>query len=488
MAIIKFISVLHPTSKQTLGNLKNCIDYITNEKKTENQILVGTQNCVKGHVLEDMADTMSAYGKLNLDNVHSRLGYHFCISFKKGEKVSGNAAINVVKEFCEKHIPGYEAVYSVHTDKKHIHCHICFNSVSYLTGQKYRYEDGDWAKTIQPLLDEICLKNNIPTLEQDCGIPIEEYEKDRKTRKRKKADGTHNNSDYVPADNTVSYSRNEMIKNDIDEAIIRSNNFEEFLYLMKERGYQIKQGKNIKHMAVKAPGDNQYRRIHQLDKETGLYSEEKIRERISRKEAVIIPEPINSDYRYILPERFRYIPKHFKQLDATEKRYYAKMYRLGMAKKKYRISYQEIKRNMREINEIRAKLSLLDNYTGIDGLSEKLEDTKLKKEKCINEISKTKHFQKSLKKLFNGEGQTDSAELLQREKELKAGLNKLKKELREETECERLLRSIIEEMNGDTEDLTEIYEEILKEENAREKEERNKNNESVRNTGKKRTI
>lgn len=478
MAIIKFVSTLHPTSKHTLGNLKKCINYITNEEKTEKQMLVGTQNCVKNRVLQDMSDTMSAYGKLKLNNIHSRLGYHFCISFKKGEEINSNTAFNVVKEFCERHIPGYEAVYSVHIDKEHIHCHICFNAVSFLTGQKYRYEDGDWAKTIQPLLDEICRENNIKTLEEDCGIPIEEYENDRKMRKRKEADGSHNNRDYTLNDDIAGYSRNDMIKNDIDEAVLMSGNFEEFLSLMKKRGYQIKHGENIKYMAVKAPGDKQYRRTYRLD-ESGFYSEEKIRIRIAEKNKMAVKVPVNSEYRYILPERFRYVPKHFNKLNSFEKQYYAKMYRLGMAKNRYFISYQEVKKNMIEIDKIRDKLSILSNCAGIDELSDRLEDVRLKKDECINHINEVKQQQKKL------ESGCMNEEFLVKQNDYKTKLINLKKELREKKRYEKIMLSIYDDMNCDAEDLQDVYEEIIKEE---KQEERNKNNESIRKTGKKRTI
>lgn len=51
-------------------------------------------------------------------------------------------------------------------DTNHIHGHIIWNSVRFTDGYKYRYEKGDWERQIQPLVDEICEKHGLHTLER----------------------------------------------------------------------------------------------------------------------------------------------------------------------------------------------------------------------------------------------------------------------------------------------------------------------------------
>lgn len=76
----------------------------------------------------------------------------------------------------------YEAVYSVHNDTEHIHGHIIFNSVNRKTGKKYEYKKGDWEKTIQPLVNEICSSYGLSTL--DIQAARKKTEEKRQKRKR----------------------------------------------------------------------------------------------------------------------------------------------------------------------------------------------------------------------------------------------------------------------------------------------------------------
>ena len=63
----------------------------------------------------------------------------------------------IIKRFAEGFLGGkYEAVYSVHTDKDHLHAHLVFNSVNMITGKKYAYNKGDWKYLIQPITNRLC--------------------------------------------------------------------------------------------------------------------------------------------------------------------------------------------------------------------------------------------------------------------------------------------------------------------------------------------
>ena len=65
-----------------------------------------------------MRDTKEATGKTG------GVGYyHMILSFKPGE-ITPEKALEIAKEFAEEHLPGFETVIAVHTDKKHVHCHL----------------------------------------------------------------------------------------------------------------------------------------------------------------------------------------------------------------------------------------------------------------------------------------------------------------------------------------------------------------------------
>ncbi|MCR4943882.1 MAG: relaxase/mobilization nuclease domain-containing protein [Clostridium sp.] len=167
MAIIKFAYIKQSKSSK-YGNLKKAIDYIQREDRTvkgekltsENSIpsgiYVDSINCSLKNALSDMVKTKEFYGKDIKKNLNTRMGYHFKISWKPGENITYEKAMQITKEFCEKYLNGFECVYAVHTNTKHVHTHIVFNSVNMESGYKYRYEDDDWAKIVQPLLDKIC--------------------------------------------------------------------------------------------------------------------------------------------------------------------------------------------------------------------------------------------------------------------------------------------------------------------------------------------
>ena len=92
--------------------------------------------------------------KLDWDKLEGRQGYHFVISFQPGE-VNEEMAYQVIKEFCEEYLgDDFDYVFSIHNDQKHMHGHIVFNSVNRMSGYKYRYENGDWEKYIQPITNQ----------------------------------------------------------------------------------------------------------------------------------------------------------------------------------------------------------------------------------------------------------------------------------------------------------------------------------------------
>lgn len=363
MAITKFVSPIHPAQKgDRYGGLRRLLNYITNPNKTKAGSLVGYNHVNLFHPAEDMIQTMEGFGKVS-DNPHCRLAYHFTIAFKKGDGTTQAQAYKVLEEFCRTYLQGYELVFSVHDDKEHMHGHIAFNATSFATGMKYRYEDGDWAKIIQPEVDRICRKYGCHTLSEDTGISIEEYEEDRLKRKRKApSNNRHGHCSYYNEATRKKLSRTEIIRNDIDEVILLSKSFEEFLHLMRQRGYTIKQG-NVKHMTVRQHDGTRNFRVDKLDKD-GYYSEKMIQKRIADKNKPLPSMPVNEEYRFIVPKTYRVLRLPRRKLNKYEKQYYAKMYRLGMKKKNYWVTYSEIKQSMIRIENLNSKLRLIADSNG----------------------------------------------------------------------------------------------------------------------------
>ena len=284
-------------------HLKQSLDYVMNPEKTQNGRLVGGMNCQLDTAFKQMMDTKKDFGK-----VDKRQGYHLIISFKEGE-VSPDTAYEITGRFVKEYLgQQYEAVYCVHDNTDHVHSHIIFNSVSFVDGRKYRYEKGDWERDIQPITNRLCEEYGLSTI--DIGGDKEE-----------ERDHYKEHNDY--RDGRFVWSK--MIARDLDACILQAGSFEEFVELLSEKGYEVKQGK---HLAVKPPGMGRYRRCHTLGED---YTEERIRQRIDEEDLSFY-----QSNKVFQPEIVKCYVRRYKRAKLTglQKRYYAKLYRVGKLKKR----------------------------------------------------------------------------------------------------------------------------------------------------------
>lgn len=377
MAITKIIGSIHAPSKgRKYQVLKNTIDYILNPMKTEQGKYTGAVNCLVDNALSEMKRNFRYWHK-EPKNQRDRIGYHFTISWKAGCKISAETALKITEEFCKELLNDYPLIYAVHTDKDHIHSHICFSSVSCIDGKKYRYNDNDWEKILQPVTDRLCQKYGFPTLEMDREALGEEIDAAEETKqrngrrayKRKKFDtgngddtrkgydarkeydagkgyGTQteeekkqkrrSNTKYYKEE-TEAYSKQDHIRVDIDDAVYRSRSWSDFITIMRSKGYQMKFGK---YFSVKAPGlgMEKYRRTYRLGEE---YSEKAIRDRIAVHDQPL-PKLYHPEEETVQFEKdVRY--KGRIRLTEESRKHYAMQYRQGLLKPGQNRSYYVIR-------------------------------------------------------------------------------------------------------------------------------------------------
>lgn len=280
MAVTKILNIGAGKQGNMAAHLQNALAYIANADKTENGLLVGYINCMEGMVFEQMCRTKQLYGKAS-----GRQGYHFVLSLVPGEGTS-RQMFEIVREFAEEFLQGeYEAVYSVHTDKNHIHAHLVFNSVNLETGRKYDYRKGDWKHKIQPITNRLCGKHGL-------SIMPAEYSKDPVNMNRKQWEKEQKWS--------------EVIAKDVRYVLGRSGGFEDFLYLMESLGYKIKRGK---HLAVKAKEMRRFRRLDTIDAE---YTEENIRKGLAEGHwGFELPEVVAPHPEYFIKPKNEYQKKYY---------------------------------------------------------------------------------------------------------------------------------------------------------------------------------
>lgn len=372
MAITKIIGAIHPPSSGGKYKvLKNTIDYILDSAKTERGRFVGSVGCFTDNALQAMIETQKRYGgEKNSFGVHERLGYHYTISFSPEEKVSPELAWKVMGEFSERLLgKQYEGVYAVHTDKEHMHGHLCFNSVNMMTGRKYRYNDGDWAKEIQPLTDEICKKYGLHTLEMDTGKTVDEYEKEQKEKKKqayyrraRNREGAARKKKGYHKDASDRYSWNDHLRLLLDDIVLHCRSMEEFYQQLKAKGFAVKAGRSQKHgdyIGLRAPGMEISRRTYQLGAE---YALESLKKRIEMANKPLPAYELPEQAILIIPIRhFMYIRKQ-RKLSPEMKRYFSRLYRIGVKPRNARLTYQDIKAARKRAEKAQIGLELVLNY------------------------------------------------------------------------------------------------------------------------------
>lgn len=282
-------------------HLKQAIEYISVAEKTGDGLRTGGCNCTPDFAYEQMKATKQRFGKPD-----KRQGYHLIISFKENE-IDADTAFELIGKFVKEYLGNsYEAIYAVHDNTAHVHGHIVFNSVNCQDGSKYRYEKGDWAREIQPIVNRFCDEYGLSTLEID-------KENTRKNKKVKEWN-EYENGKFVWSD---------MIKRDIDACILKSKDYDEFLAELTGKGYEIKQGK---YLAIKPKGMNRYRRCKSLGDN---YFEERIRDRIPREWYSNYMEYLDHQPKIITGKRY-YGKYKRAPLTKSQRCYYAKLYRLHL--------------------------------------------------------------------------------------------------------------------------------------------------------------
>lgn len=245
MAITKIQCLNEAHTGNPAAHLRNALLYIQNPEKTEKNVLVGSINCLPDTAFEQMMDT-----KVTFEKTDKRQGYHIIISFAPGEATE-EQALDIVARFAQEYLKDkYEAVYAVHNDKKHMHGHIVFDSVSFETGMKHECRKGEWKHRMQPITNRLCKEYGL-------SIVPAEYVKEPKNLSRKEWEREQ--------------CFRKMILADAEFCQSQAGSFDHFIFLMKRIGYQFEYGK---YLSVKVPGGKRY---HELDKLDERFSKEKFR-------------------------------------------------------------------------------------------------------------------------------------------------------------------------------------------------------------------
>lgn len=360
MAITKIMCMKSAEHGNVAAHLKHSIAYICNEAKTEMGSLVGGINCLPDFAYEQMIGTKEMFGQTG-----GRQGYHFIISLKPGEGTR-EQMYEITRRFAEEFLGGeYECVFSVHTDKDHLHGHLVYNSVNMVTGRKYSYKKGDWKNVIQPITNRLCEEYGL-------SIVAAEYSKDPVNMNRKQWEKEQSWGDFITGD--MQYCRN------------KAESFEEFVFLMEKLGYEVKIGA---HISVKAEGMRRSRRLDTLDEEFSVQNLQTYYEQ-------------ERPYKYVEPPVYHPgYALHKKPANAFQQRYYGKLYRMCVVQKcRFQYKYTRYQQDLIRMKELQEEYLFL-NREGINGwedvfrakqtAEQKIADIDAKKKELYKEHARYKY-------------------------------------------------------------------------------------------------
>ena len=238
--------------KAIRGTLSKAIAYILNPEKTDEKLLVSSYGCASETAAREFEWTRKIAEQKGMNPVRI-IARHVIQSFEIGE-VTPELAHEIGKQFADEILGGkYEYVLTTHIDKDHVHNHLIFNAVDFVDYHAYKsykriYYD------MREVSDRLCKENGLSVIppSQKKGMGYKEYTEAKR--------GT---------------SWKQKLKQTIDRLVITAKDYDDFLRLMQEAGYEIKTGKYI---SFRAEGQERFTRSKTIGEN---YTEERIKERIA---------------------------------------------------------------------------------------------------------------------------------------------------------------------------------------------------------------
>ena len=238
--------------KAIRGTLSKAIAYILNPEKTDENLLVSSYGCASETAAREFEWTRKIAEQKGMNPVRI-IARHVIQSFEIGE-VTPELAHEIGKQFADEILGGkYEYVLTTHIDKDHVHNHLIFNAVDFVDYHAYKsykriYYD------MREVSDRLCKENGLSVIppSQNKGMGYKEYTEAKR--------GT---------------SWKQKLKQTIDRLVITAKDYDDFLRLMQEAGYEIKTGKYI---SFRAKGQERFTRSKTIGEN---YTEERIKERIA---------------------------------------------------------------------------------------------------------------------------------------------------------------------------------------------------------------
>ena len=225
MAVTRIIPIRGSKGQSVIRSLTERTDYVKNPEKTENGSLVYAYGCTPQLVAAEFALSKRQYIQRTGRKAPGVIAYHIRQSFKPGE-ITPEEANHVGRELAERFLKGKHAyIVCTHTDRRHIHNHIVFNSTTLDNAAKFN-NFFNTSRAVARLSDLICLERNLSVISNP-------------------GRGTNTNYGHWLGDKKQP-SHRDVLRAAIDDALARKpHSFEELLRLVRENGYRVSEGKSV---------------------------------------------------------------------------------------------------------------------------------------------------------------------------------------------------------------------------------------------------
>lgn len=161
MAINKTIN----KSTKSHGAMRNCLEYILREAKTNSGLIYLTGPFSRPVINYDTVYQAFLEEKKLWYKDSGRMYAHNIISWHKDENITAEEAYEFGKAFVDKWFDGFQTVMAVHVDRNHVHLHMVTNSVSFLDGHKLHQTKKD-LEAMKQLTNDMCQERGLTVAEK----------------------------------------------------------------------------------------------------------------------------------------------------------------------------------------------------------------------------------------------------------------------------------------------------------------------------------
>ncbi|MDD2979298.1 MAG: relaxase/mobilization nuclease domain-containing protein [Hespellia sp.] len=248
------------------ATVNKAIEYICNPDKTDEKLFISSFACASETAALDFKYTLDHTSEHDFPKGQDRANkaFHLIQAFSPDE-VTFEEAHTIGKELADRLLKGkYSYVLTTHIDKGHVHNHLIFCAADNINHNHYHDCKQSYYE-IRKLSDQLCREHHLSIVEPDGkrGMKYNEWQADKDDTSRKK-----------------------QLRKDINQSIKAASTYDDFLALMKAKGYEIK-GESLdesgsKYISFRPLGRERFVRgsMKSLGKN---FTKERINERIENK-------------------------------------------------------------------------------------------------------------------------------------------------------------------------------------------------------------